>query len=578
MVSGSSTLTIDQLGNDNTVGTADRSFDQIGSNIATILQEGNNLSLVGGQLGLNTMDIGMAGENIAVEALQINEAVDGAENFMAFSGDGSDQGAPFGADARVGMLGDRLASEADAKADAVADVEATDEAHTDEEPVAAGEADAVAVAELMAEAGDAGLLYQEGQGNFLSLDSDGSNNGFSVIQLGDRNTFEGEVADDGNVLVVTQTTDDNFAIVEAAGGNNVMDVEQNGLMQDVELFVDGMGNTALIQQGNGEASTDNVVLAEIIGDDNQVAIVQAGAGQTAEVLIDFGMRNQVTIDQGSRPEKSRDNLIEVNILDRSSDQEIAIVQRGVRNTALIDVDDRSRFNRIDLVQGGVDNLFDMSDESDGVDDRSNRNEVDARQGGKNNIATIELRDLSRANLVTISQLSSDSELVVRVDEGRRNTIDMTQARGQTNNYAAVELFGSVLNQVSITQNGSDNVADLSIEEGSRGIFGDRNKVTIAQELDGNDVGLLIEGDRNQFTAMQSTADSVDAVLKGDLNQVSITQELGGNVVTLAVEGSENFFTATQGEASTIVAAQYGNANVMQFAQMGVNNAIYATQR
>ena len=578
MVSGSSTLTIDQLGNDNTVGTADRSFDQIGSNIATILQEGNNLSLVGGQLGLNTMDIGMAGENIAVEALQINEAVDGAENFMAFSGDGSDQGAPFGADARVGMLGDRLASEADAKADAVADVEATDEAHTDEEPVAAGEADAVAVAELMAEAGDAGLLYQEGQGNFLSLDSDGSNNGFSVIQLGDRNTFEGEVADDGNVLVVTQTTDDNFAIVEAAGGNNVMDVEQNGLMQDVELWVDGTGNTALIQQGNGEASTDNVVLTEIIGDDNQVAIVQAGAGQTAEVLIDFGMRNQVTIDQGSRPEASRDNLIEVNILDRSSDQEIAIVQRGVRNTALIDVDDRSRFNRIDLVQGGVDNLFDMSDESDGVDDRSNRNEVDARQGGKNNIATIELRDLSRANLVTISQLSSDSELVVRVDEGRRNTIDMTQARGQTNNYAAVELFGSVLNQVSITQNGSDNVADLSIEEGSRGIFGDRNKVTIAQELDGNDVGLLIEGDRNQFTAMQSTADSVDAVLKGDLNQVSITQELGGNVVTLAVEGSENFFTATQGEASTIVAAQYGNANVMQFAQMGVNNAIYATQR
>ena len=578
MVSGSSTLTIDQLGNDNTVGTADRSFDQIGSNIATILQEGNNLSLVGGQFGLNTMDIGMAGENIAVEALQINEAVDGAENFMAFSADGSDQGAPFGADARVGMLGDRLASEADAKADAVADVEATDEAHTDEEPVAAGEADAVAVAELMAEAGDAGLLYQEGQGNFLSLDSDGSNNGFSVIQLGDRNTFEGEVADDGNVLVVTQTTDDNFAIVEAAGGNNVMDVEQNGLMQDVELWVDGTGNTALIQQGNGEASTDNVVLAEIIGDDNQVAIVQAGAGQTAEVLIDFGMRNQVTIDQGSRPEKSRDNLIEVNILDRSSDQEIAIVQRGVRNTALIDVDDRSRFNRIDLVQGGVDNLFDMSDESDGVDDRSNRNEVDARQGGKNNIATVELRDLSRANLVTISQLSSDSELVVRVDEGRRNTIDMTQARGQTNNYAAVELFGSVLNQVSITQNGSDNVADLSIEEGSRGIFGDRNKVTIAQELDGNDVGLLIEGDRNQFTAMQSTADSVDAVLKGDLNQVSITQELGGNVVTLAVEGSENFFTATQGEASTIVAAQYGNANVMQFAQMGVNNAIYATQR
>jgi hypothetical protein len=574
LVSGSSTLTIDQLGNDNTVGTADRSFDQIGSNIATILQEGNNLSLVGGQFGLNSMDIGMAGENMAVEAIQINEAADGAENVMMFSGDGADQGAPFGADARVEMLGDRLASEADAKADAVADVEATDEGHADEELVA----DAVAVAELLAEAGDAGFLYQEGQGNFLSLDSDGSNNGFSVIQLGDRNTFEGEVADDGNVLVVTQTTDDNFAIVESAGGNNVMDIEQNGLMQTVELFVDGMGNTALIQQGNGEASTDNVALAEIIGDDNQVAIVQAGAGQTAEVLIDFGMRNQVTIDQGSRPDASRDNVIEVNILDRSSDQEIVITQRGIANTALIDVDDRSRFNRIDLVQGGRNNLFDMSDDSDGVDDKSNRNEVSARQGGKNNIATVELRDESRANLVTISQLSSDSELVVRVDEGRRNTIDVIQAKGQVNNYAAVELFGSVLNEVSITQNGSDNVADLSIEEGSRGIFGDRNKVTITQELDGNDVGLLIEGNRNQFTAIQSNADSVDAILKGDLNQVSVTQELGGNIVTLTIEGSDNWFSATQGEASTIVAAQYGDANVMTLAQVGMNNAIYATQR
>jgi hypothetical protein len=574
LMSGSSTLTIDQLGNDNTVGTADRSFDQIGSNIATILQEGNNLSLVGGQFGLNSMDIGMAGENMAVEAIQINEAADGAENVMMFSGDGADQGAPFGADARVEMLGDRLASEADAKADAVADVEATDEGHADEELVA----DAVAVAELLAEAGDAGFLYQEGQGNFLSLDSDGSNNGFSVIQLGDRNTFEGEVADDGNVLVVTQTTDDNFAIVESAGGNNVMDIEQNGLMQTVELFVDGMGNTALIQQGNGEASTDNVALAEIIGDDNQVAIVQAGAGQTAEVLIDFGMRNQVTIDQGSRPDASRDNVIEVNILDRSSDQEIVITQRGIANTALIDVDDRSRFNRIDLVQGGRNNLFDMSDDSDGVDDKSNRNEVSARQGGKNNIATVELRDESRANLVTISQLSSDSELVVRVDEGRRNTIDVIQAKGQVNNYAAVELFGSVLNEVSITQNGSDNVADLSIEEGSRGIFGDRNKVTITQELDGNDVGLLIEGNRNQFTAIQSNADSVDAILKGDLNQVSVTQELGGNIVTLTIEGSDNWFSATQGEASTIIAAQYGDANVMTLAQVGMNNAIYATQR
>ena len=571
MVSGSSTLTIDQLGNDNTVGTADRSFDQIGSNIATILQEGNNLSLVGGQFGLNTMDIGMAGENIAVEALQINEAVDGAENFMEFSADGSDQGAPFGADARVDMLGDRLASEADAKADAVADVDAADEA-------VAADADAVAVAELLAEAGDAGLLYQEGQGNFLSLDSDGSNNGFSVIQLGDRNTFEGEVADDGNVLVVTQTTDDNFAIVEAAGGNNVMDIEQNGLMQEVELWVDGMGNTTLIEQGTGEASTDNLIYTEVIGDDNQVAIVQAGAGQTAEVLIDFGMRNQVTIDQGSRPESSRDNLIEVNIKDRSSDQEIVITQRGIANTALIDVDDRSHFNRIDLVQGGRNNLFDMSDESDGVDDKSHRNEVSAVQGGRNNIATVELRDLSRANKVGIRQLSTDSELVVRVDEGRRNTIDVTQARGQSNNYAAVELFGSVLNEVSITQNGSDNVADLSIEEGSRGIFGNRNKVAITQELNSNGVGLLIEGNRNQFAAMQSDVDSIDAVLKGNRNRVSVTQEFGGNSVTLDLEGSDNWFTATQGEASTIVAAQYGDANVMQFAQVGVNNAIYATQR
>ena len=581
LVSGSSTLTIDQLGNDNTVGTVDRSFDQIGSNIAAILQEGNNLSLVGGQFGLNSMDIGMAGDNIAVEAIQINEAADGAENVMMFSGDGADQGAPFGADARVEMLGDRLASEADAKADAVADVEATDEGHADEELVAEGDADAVAVAELLAEAGDAGFLYQEGQGNFLSLDSDGSNNGFSVIQLGDRNTFEGEVADDGNVLVVTQTTDDNFAIVESAGGNNVMDIEQNGLMQTVELFVDGMGNTALIQQGNGEASTDNVALAEIIGDDNQVAIVQAGAGQTAEVLIDFGMRNQVTIDQGSRPENSRDNVIEVNILDRSSDQEIVITQRGIANTALIDVDDRSRFNRIDLVQGGRNNLFDMSDESDGVDDRSNRNEVTALQGGKNNIATVELRDESRANLVTISQLSSDSELVVRVDEGRRNIIDVTQAKGQFNNYAAVELFGSVLNEVSITQNGSDNVADLSLNDGVSGIFGDRNKVTITQELDGNSIGLLVEGDRNIFTAIQGDGEgsSIDAILKGNRNTATITHELaGGNTVDLLIEGSDNWFSATQGEASTIVAAQYGDANVMTLAQVGMNNAIYATQR
>jgi DNA-binding protein YbaB len=231
-----------------------------------------------------------------------------------------------------------------------------------------------------------------------------------------------------------------------------------------------------------------------------------------------------------------------------------------------------------LVQGGRNNLFDMSDDSDGVDDKSNRNEVSARQGGKNNIATVELRDESRANLVTISQLSSDSELVVRVDEGRRNTIDVIQAKGQVNNYAAVELFGSVLNEVSITQNGSDNVADLSIEEGSRGIFGDRNKVTITQELDGNDVGLLIEGNRNQFTAIQSNADSVDAILKGDLNQVSVTQELGGNIVTLTIEGSDNWFSATQGEASTIIAAQYGDANVMTLAQVGMNNAIYATQR
>ena len=578
MVSGSSTLTIDQLGNDNTVGTADRSFDQIGSNIATILQEGNNLSLVGGQFGLNTMDIGMAGENIAVEAIQINEAVDGAENFMAFSGDGSDQGAPFGADARVDMLGDRLASEADAKADAVADVEAADEVHADEELVAEGEADAVAVAELMAEAGDAGFLYQEGQGNFLSLDSDGSNNGFSVIQLGDRNLFEGEIADDNNVLVLTQTTDDNFAIVEAAGGNNVMDVEQNGLMQDVELWIDGFNNTTLIQQGTGEASTDNLIYTEVIGDDNQVAVVQAGSGQTAEVFIDFGMRNQVTIDQGSRPEKSRDNLIEVNILDRSSDQEIAIVQRGVRNTALIDVDDRSRFNRIDLVQGGVDNLFDMADDSDGVDDKSNRNEVSAVQGGRRNIATVELRDQSRRNLVGISQLSWDSELVIRVDESVRNTIDVTQARGQSNNYAAVELFGSNANTVAITQNGSDNRADLMLDPEARGIFGHRNKVSITQELDANNVGLLIEGNGNRFTALQSESDAIDVVLKGDRNRTSITQELGGNTVALTVEGSENWFTASQGQASTIVAAQYGDANVMNLTQVGFNNAIYATQR
>lgn len=494
LVAGSSSLTIDQLGNDNTVGTADRSFDQIGSNIATILQEGNNLSLVGGQFGLNSMDIGMAGENIAVEAIQINEAADGAENVMEFSGDGSDQGAPYGADARVDMLGDEVVAEA-----------------------------------------DAGFLYQEGQGNFLSLDSDGSTNGFSVIQLGDRNTFEGEVADDGNVLVVTQTTDDNFAIVESAGGNNVMDIAQNGLTQDVELFVDGMGNTALIQQGNGEASTDNVALAEIIGDDNQVAIVQAGVGQTAEVLIDFGMRNQVTIDQGSRPDASRDNVIEVNILDRSSDQEIVITQRGIENTALIDVDDRSRFNRVDLVQGGRNNLFDMSDESDGVDDKSNRNEVDARQGGKNNIATVELRDQSRRNLVTVSQLSSDSDLVVRVDEGLRNSIEITQAKDQVNNFAAVELFAANDNAIAITQNGSDNTFDLSQPEGSHGLFGNSNIVTVTQEFD-------------------------------------------GNTVTLLVEGSDNLFTATQGEASTIVAAQYGNANVMQFAQVGMNNAIYATQR
>jgi|GEM_PF-6232816 len=575
---GSSSLTIDQLGNDNTVGTADRSFDQIGSNIATILQEGNNLSLVGGQFGLNSMDIGMAGENIAVEAVQINEAVDGAENVMAFSGDGADQGAPFGADARVDMLGDRLATEADAKADAIAEVgEDHAEDHAEDEP----EADAVEIAELMAEAGDAGLLYQEGQGNDLSLDFDGFNSGFSVIQLGDRNVFEGEVADSGNVLVVTQTTDDNVAVVESAGDDNVMDIEQNGLMQTVELFVDGTGNTALIQQGNGETSTDNVALAEIIGDDNQVAIVQAGAGQTAEVLIDFGMRNQVTIDQGSRPEKSRDNVIEVNILDRSSDQEIVITQRGIANTTLIDVDDRSRFNRIDLVQGGRNNLFGMSDESDGVDDRSNRNEVDARQGGKNNIATVELRDQSRANLVTISQLSSDSELVVRVDEGRRNTIDMTQAKGQSNNFAAVELFGSVNNAVSITQNGSDNVADLSLNDGVSGIFGDRNTVTITQELDGNSIGLLVEGNRNTFTAIQGDGEgsSIDAILKGNRNTATITHELaGGNTVDLLIEGSDNLFTASQGEASTIVAAQYGDANVMQFAQVGMNNAIYATQR
>ena len=574
LMSGSSTLTIDQIGNDNTVGTADRSFDQIGSNIATILQEGNNLSLVGGQFGLNSMDIGMAGENIAVEAIQINEAADGAENVMMFSGDGADQGAPFGTDARVEMLGDRLASEVDAKADAVADVATTDEAdHVDEVT-----ADAVAVAELMVEAGDAGLLFQEGQGNFLSLDSDGSNNGFSVIQLGDRNTFEGEVADDGNVLVVTQTTDDNVAMVEAAGGNNVMDLTQNGLMQEVELFVDGFNNTALIEQGNGESSTDNLIYAEVIGDDNQVAIVQAGSGQTAEVLIDFGMRNQVTIDQGSRPEKSRDNLIEVNILDRSSDQEIAIVQRGIRNTALIDVDDRSRFNRIDLVQGGVDNLFDMADDSDGVDDKSNRNEVNAVQGGRRNTATVELRDQSRANLVNVIQQSWDSELVIRLDESVRNTIDITQAKGQTNNYAAVELFGSKGNSIAITQNGSDNSADLLLEPDGHGVFGDRNRVAISQESDANIVELLIEGDGNRFTAVQGASDSIDAILKGDGNRTSITQELGSNVVTLTVEGSDNWFTATQGEASTIVAAQYGDANTMTLAQVGLNNAIYAIQK
>jgi Curlin associated repeat. len=158
---------------------------------------------------------------------------------------------------------------------------------------------------------------------------------------------------------------------------------------------------------------------------------------------------------------------------------------------------------------------------------------------------------------------------------------MTQAKGQSNNFAAVELFGSVNNAVSITQNGSDNVADLSLNDGVSGIFGDRNTVTITQELDGNSIGLLVEGNRNTFTAIQGDGEgsSIDAILKGNRNTATITHELaGGNTVDLLIEGSDNLFTASQGEASTIVAAQYGDANVMQFAQVGMNNAIYAMQR
>lgn len=406
-----------------------------------------------------------------------------------------------------------------------------------------------------------GFIDQSGDGNYAELNISGDYHNFTEHGITQINTGEGP----GNSAVITEAYYGNDMDVYQSGSGNRVTGEVNGSYS--QFFVDqvGTGNTGSVYiegNNNGEPSwwtkssslrALNVLSQE--GTDNDAEINQQGDFNTF-VVTQEGVDNYAYSNQ-----IGNGNATTIVQQGSAVDYNHAEVEQyGDDNTA--GVAQSADNNTAYIYQGwGLAPLWDSKD----VVGSSNTASI-AQSGGEFNFAGI--WSLGDENDVTVSQNGNDN--VARLSNGY--------------NYATVngvpELFPASGNAITLTQGGDDNwVRNFQL--------GDDNTLTISQLNGGNTVGgrtprgETLEdgrnaraeyfqqlGDGNTLVGTQNGDATLDAasIQAGDENEILLTQG-SGDWALIIQQGDMNDATVTQysgGQHATV--DQLGNSNIASITQ------------
>ncbi|MBP0441055.1 beta strand repeat-containing protein [Tianweitania sediminis] len=366
-------------------------------------------------------------------------------------------------------------------------------------------------------AGNSAKTTQSGSGGRISITQNGNDNGQQGFRLGAAGILAGlsgmdqgvasqngdsgstdnrinyVAAGDGNLFAFRQDGSDNSATGEQNGSDNEIAVRQ------ASVQIPGFGSP----YGSGQSINNDAVFSQN-GSGNSTAIAQAGQNNRSNVNVTGDNNDAVSVQLGSS------NRAKLTIQGGSTSQHniVAAAQIGTENDASATVAGSS--NNVGILQVG-----DSHSSKIGV--QGNNNFVLTAQGGfggTGNTATVDINGSgnNQINGFTPSAFTGEA-LAAANDFGTIGQFTGAfQINGLTNR--------NVLTPGVIAQYGEGN--NVNIDVGTSGAA-NNNLFSTLQYGDDNKINAEINGDGNQFVAIQSGGEFANVVQNGNLNTVVVTQ-------------------------------------------------------
>ncbi len=409
-----------------------------------------------------------------------------------------------------------------------------------------GKSSTITVEQMKNGSGNDAAFTQSGselaKGSNAALMQGGNNNDFTTNQIGKQNNIGGTVGAGASASSALQT-----------GTNNIVNVGQQGQMNQAAIKQEGSGGNINVQQINDLASGP-------IGN-------KATAIQSAQTSA---------------------NIIQIFQIAPDGDENEAIVEQTAGD---------GNFTRIDQYESDYAKVT-----QSGTDDLGNTSTVNInQQNAANSKATVTQAAGTKGGDVTITQTAVRNEATVDQTAGRQNNTTVTQ--NNDDNKAKVTqsgtLEGAVFSSVIVNQQGKMGEATVtqSANASTAQVFqygGDRNKSTITQagrlntavaEQAGNDNEATQgqTGDNNVIRTLQSSATPGVFLATGEQakNTTSVTQGGSNNDAVTAQKGFTNDAVVNQsaGRDNFAASIQFGTKNSVTTNQttVGKNNTAVVRQ-
>ncbi|MBO0948593.1 beta strand repeat-containing protein [Fibrella forsythiae] len=359
--------------------------------------------------------------------------------------------------------------------------------------------------------------------------------------------------DEGNGAVTTQRGNHNEVTVDQIGDNNSA----------------GVTATPIIQVGN-----DNITHVRQTGDRNQADEIEA-----------YGNNNLTNVDQVGNRNQAFSRMTPTNGVGNNNNnvkiEQTGNLNRGVFELRATNTAGQPASPNFVIDQDGANNYARM--QVRGVAG------TEAGAPGENNKVTIAqttpLAAVATAGQIFNGEIDGSGNVVNVQQTGTSAAANMANTIGSESSPTTVGSRGLVVkgyqNTVDLTQNGTVNSINMSIDNSATGAGATGNQVTIAQTGRSNEVGL---GSGPTAVGSGVAGNQRGLVVTGDANKVVISQN-GGDAVRATQDGNDDLKVTQQG-GNTSAAAQSNRVLINQgggtgkqvadITQTGEGNFVFGT--